>query len=259
MSLFNKFENRYIINGKLVAKSPIHIGVGNNDFIPTSVDAAVIKDINNKPFIPGSSLKGTIRSLLERIIATGAITYKKNNKDVGFTACNILSTPCVDDKKLKDIKKYKLTDKDLAEAIYNEQCDVCRIFGGNGFAAKLRINDARLTEESEFKTTIRDGVAIDRDTLAAKDKAKYTFECVEPGAEFNFEMVVDNLEDKYIDFLKIIINVLESGELKVGGKTSVGLGSIELKDTKIYRVKTKEELKNYYLYNKKNEIKEVDL
>ena len=58
MMLLDKFYNKYIIKGVLLAESPIHIGSGDESYDPTQIDNAVIRDVNGNPYIPGSSLKG---------------------------------------------------------------------------------------------------------------------------------------------------------------------------------------------------------
>ena len=272
MSLLNKFENKYFVKGTLVAESPLHIGAGNDDFRATAVDAAVIRDENNNPYIPGTSLKGILRSNIERIIATGAI----DTESYKYKACNILmqdeekdestenylSHACVDNKFLKDIKeKYKGDSERIAEEIYKKQCDVCKLFGGHGFASRIQIGDAKaiLKDGKKVHTQIRDGVAIDRDTLTQRNGAKYTYEQVGAGTKFNFSMTVENLEDEHKVLLGLIVNLLEKGELKIGGKTSAGLGIIKLIDSKIEVINGKEGLKKYYLNNETKEIAKEEL
>lgn len=268
MYLLDEFKNKYIIEGTLISESPLHIGAGNDDFIPTAVDTAVIRDENNNPYIPGTSLKGVIRSTIERIIASGAFDE--------FTACNVLiqndneeknenitmNHICVGDKRINKIKEEHRNDKksekekNIAKQIYEEQCDVCKLFGGHGFASKIQISDARaiIPEAGKIYTQVRDGVAIDRDTLTQRDKAKYTFEQVAVGTEFKFQMTIDNLEKNHKELLKLILAILENGELKIGGKTSAGLGVIKLKNEKIYKIEDKEAVRDFYLKEKKQEI-----
>lgn len=241
MYLLDKFENKYIIKGILKAESPIHIGTGTVDFSPTAVDTTVIRDENNNPFIPGSSLKGVIRSFMERLL----------NSDIfeEYKSCNILSEPCISNEDAEIIKKkYKVDNRKeekIASDIYEKECDVCKLFGGHHFASKLNILDARLSSDKAYVQQ-RDGVCIDRDTLTAADGKKYKFECVAAGTEFNFEMTVDNLDDNHKNLLKIILNFLQEGEMKVGGKTSAGLGNVKLISKSAYCI-TKENMREYFI------------
>jgi len=242
MNLLDTFENKYIIKGVIKTLSPIHIGTGQNDFSPISLDHAVIKDKDNKPFIPGTSLKGVLRSYMERLLKTGCFE--------NYTSCLITDTPCVDKNDVKKIKSnFKNIDdntiKKISVEIYKNQCDVCKMFGGKAFASKIQINDCKLLNDN-YKIEQRDGVSISRDTLTGVKGRKYNFESVSSQTEFSFEMTIDNLEDKHKDLLKLIINVLKSGDLKVGGKTSAGLGAVQLIDEKVYLI-TKENLREYYM------------
>jgi len=54
------------LSGTIVLKTGLHIGGGDDAMKIGGIDSQVIKDANtNKPYIPGSSLKGKMRSLLE--------------------------------------------------------------------------------------------------------------------------------------------------------------------------------------------------
>ncbi|MBK7931774.1 MAG: hypothetical protein IPJ98_31120 [Bryobacterales bacterium] len=69
------FQNRWVVEGELRSLSPFHIGDGsplelpdlhllNEEGKPAKI-AALARDSNRRPFIPGSTLKGCIRSWLE--------------------------------------------------------------------------------------------------------------------------------------------------------------------------------------------------
>lgn len=232
--LLDRFYNKYIIKGTLIAETPIHIGAGEESLDPIQTDNSVIKDVNGKPYIPGSSIKGALRSYLETLLLSGV--------DQRFKACLIVNDPCLGDEdeveKIKRIYQEEKRDRDLdlivAEEIYRNLCDVCRIFGNPYFASKLKVDDCTLKGDAHL--SIRDGVGIDRDTGTAADGKKYDFEQVDAGAQFEFCMSVDNLEPEHEELLKLMVKVLESGQLKVGGKTSVGLGCIRLIDTRAYKI-----------------------
>lgn len=234
--LLHKFSNRYIITGTLYAKTPIHIGSGRENFAPVLADNSVIRNHNGEPFIPGSSLKGVIRSYIERIL--------KSKVYPDFKSCLIVNEPCILEENIKKIKQEKLKPEDEAEKIYSQLCDVCKIFGCNHFASKLQIRDANLKPEESAYIDMRNGVAIDRDTGTAAYGKNYDFECVSAGTRFDFYMSADNIEEKYEGVLKLIVSMLKNGEIRVGGKTSGGLGSIELQDCKAYKI-TSDNIRTY--------------
>lgn len=63
--MFEKLKNRYVLKGRVILDAALHIGSGQSSF---EIDALVIKDAHGKPYIPGSSFKGILRSTVERIV-----------------------------------------------------------------------------------------------------------------------------------------------------------------------------------------------
>lgn len=63
----NVIRGKIIIQGELIVKTGMHIG-GGSDYAPIgSVDSPVVRDVlTQEPIIPGSSLKGKVRTLLAR-------------------------------------------------------------------------------------------------------------------------------------------------------------------------------------------------
>ena len=72
---------RIIIEGKIRAVTGLHIGGSPGALAIGNVDMPVIRDpVTGKPYIPGSSLKGKMRSLSEKV--TGAPQNRSIGKDV---------------------------------------------------------------------------------------------------------------------------------------------------------------------------------
>src|SRR5258708_31231874 len=64
----NRYElrNRYVFKGKLVMQTALHIGGGRVTL--SSSDSPVVLTPEQKPYIPGSSFKGALRSTVEKIV-----------------------------------------------------------------------------------------------------------------------------------------------------------------------------------------------
>jgi len=249
---FDKYYNKYIVKGILRTITPLHIGAGEDSLNPIQADKGVIVDHNGKPYIPGSSLKGVLRTNVEIMVNSG-IGFKDK-----FKSCLIVNDPCLTEEQVKGIKKKyekENTKKDIkiAQEIYKQMCDVCKIFGSNYYASKISIRDCILDSEKAYIQK-RDGVAIDRETGTAADNKKYDYEQVAAGTDFNFYMSVDNLDDDLVDLFELIINLLSSGDLQIGGKTTYGLGRVQLIDYKIYKI-TSENLKQYLLEGLSDEMR----
>lgn len=71
-----------ILRGKLECLTPLHIGGSKDKFEIGGVDSPVIKDpASGHPYIPGSSLKGKLRSLLEFALGKVSKVVDKNGNE----------------------------------------------------------------------------------------------------------------------------------------------------------------------------------
>lgn len=67
------------ITGKIRLRSGLHIGAGKDTVEIGGLDQPVVKDpLSNAPYIPGSSLKGKMRSLLETAVFMGRNEETRN-------------------------------------------------------------------------------------------------------------------------------------------------------------------------------------
>jgi len=238
--MFEKLESRYIFKGELVLENEMHLGSGKGD---GRTDSLVVRDFKNKPFIPGSSLRGVLRSAIERIAAS-----------LGKKPCLLLSETktCVTTNDiLQDEFKNLLKDKDqikIEKFLIDDSriCLVCRLFGSPVLASKIRITDLPLMVE-KAEPAIRHGVAINRDTETSQDKAKFDFEVVPKGSTFEFEIIGENLTDDDLSLLSIGIQEMIDGNFWIGGNSSRGLGKCKLDKLEIKYFKGVEGLKNYLL------------
>jgi CRISPR/Cas system CSM-associated protein Csm3 (group 7 of RAMP superfamily) len=85
MSGFDTFQSRLVVTGQLELRTPMRIGSGKSSEV-TSPDQPVMKDTLGHPIIPGSSLKGVLRSHLESLLR--AI---ENQPGFERSGCDILS------------------------------------------------------------------------------------------------------------------------------------------------------------------------
>ena len=61
-----KLKEIKFIKGKIILKTGLHIGTGSDEIKIGGIDNPVVKDpLTDYPYIPGSSIKGKVRTLLE--------------------------------------------------------------------------------------------------------------------------------------------------------------------------------------------------
>ncbi|WP_310603141.1 type III CRISPR-associated RAMP protein Csx7 [Anaerosporobacter sp.] len=218
---FETFNKKHIIKGEFLTIDPIHIGASNNDPLdPTAFDNPVLKDQKGNPIIPGSSIKGVVRSYFEAVL-----------RGIEKEVCNIFEvndSRCITKSDARDLKKkYKENPTELANQLYKKSCVVCQLFGGREVAGKLQFKDSCYIGEQIIYEK-RDGVGIDRNTGAARRGAKYDFEIVPKGSRFDFYMIAENLDEEQEKYLEFIKRYLQSGDMSIGGKSTRGLGRIKL-------------------------------
>lgn len=125
-------------------------------------------------------------------------------------------------------------------------CPVCQLFGSTFFASKIRISDLSLINNN-YSFSIRDGVAIDRDTETAKDQAKFDFETVSKDSRFKFELIGENLTKEDLQLLAVGIQELENGNFWLGANSSRGLGKCKLEGLMIKYFEKADGLRNYLI------------
>ena len=90
MNSLSEFKGKYILQGTIVSKTGLHIGGSDEGIEIGGVDNPVIKDpITGQPYIPGSALKGKLRSALEWSL--GLIAPHPKHKTFSAYDCGELS------------------------------------------------------------------------------------------------------------------------------------------------------------------------
>ena len=199
-------------SGTMTIQSGVHIGGNDNGTKVGGCDNPVIRNpLTNNPYIPGSSIKGALRSCAEKMPAyAGKI---RNGKPCG---CG------------------------------QETCMVCKLFGAhmNTRAAsgepRLIVRDMQLNKNFLEKVRLSGGnysdivetkesTMIDRGTNTASNGSLRNMERVAAGAVFDCSFVLKvtdkDKEVELIDFLKKCIKVVEA--TGIGGKVTSGSGQVK--------------------------------
>ncbi len=226
--MFDTFNNRVVLRATLEMQTALSVG-SRISLEPVGTDLPVMKGPDGLPFIPGSSIKGTVRALTERILRS-----LPNGEEIGLWACDPFADPCVD----RNQARIWLQDEATEHLVWDEACTACRIFGSPWLASRVSFKDAYLenSEDLPVVTQIRDGVGIDRDLGAARQGIKYDFEVVVPGARFGIEILTENLDDWELGLLLSVLRFWQEGQLPLGGKVTRGPGWGKLKDLRLERI-----------------------
>lgn len=217
-----KISKKIFIRGTITALTGLHIGGSSVAMSIGGADKVVVRNpLTNEPYIPGSSIRGKMRSLLERV---RGMEPKTGAGEGGFSF------------------EISSDNKPKADAGKNPATDLGRLFGVSAAETtkeptRLIVRDAHLTKNSKEKlenapntdmpmTEVKTEANIDRITSAANPRQ---FERVPAGAEFAFEFILTLLEDD--DDAKFLNLVREGMELmqhdSLGGHGSRGYGQVE--------------------------------
>jgi CRISPR-associated protein Csm3 len=217
------FLGKLILEGEIHCQTGLHIGAGKGSLEIGGADNPVVKDAFGIPYIPGSSLRGRLRALLEQtmgLAVPGELVYLSKRKG----------------------QEVRIHQSDRPDD------EICVLFGRNpgrvdkvtgdpleGAAAtpaRLTVYDAPLVVDSitpqmrenldDELTEVKSENAVDRITSQANPR---TLERVPAGARFKFRMVLDILceEDKpLVSRLAEGLRLLEDDALGGGGSRGNG-------------------------------------
>lgn len=206
------------IKGQIELLSGLHIGGGDDTMKIGGIDNSVVKDINNdKPYIPGSSLKGKMRSLLEWNL--GLVNLSK--ADGGPFNSKLLNDPVFSDsvKKQKALNLLKLFGNGKSDDKFDEIIPITRINVGDCLLSQEVFDKELKYSEAKYENVIdrQKGTASPRQT-----------ERVPAGVKFDFDIRVKILEDddenELIQMVKDGLNLVENDYL--GGSGSRGYGRV---------------------------------
>lgn len=251
MAYWDTFEGRLEITADLVAETGLRVGIGGEAAEPTASDLPLIRDAQGNPFIPGSTLRGVLRSHVERIVRA----LEDSSRD-GKGACNpvVGEQWCITREEMTNLRDQARQKGDLwlAEQVWEKSCRVCRVFGSPWLASRVKVADLHLIGETTVE--VRDGVSIHREKETVANK--YDFEAIPAGTRFQLHIIAENLEDEERGLLWLGLRELERGHIHVGGFKGRGLGQVKLENLAIKGVEATDSraLKAYLLEGKMSPI-----
>lgn len=189
--------NKFIIKGTLRVVTGMHIGSGGTFAVIGAVDDQVVKDVmTNRPMLPGSSIKGKLRTLIAM-------------------DCNKAIKNCSQD--CDEVKKLFGGKIDGSEKMYSSKLI---------FSDMFMSNIKELEEKEISPTEVKFENTIDRITGEANPRQ---IERVIRGAEFGFEVIYNCTDNtvmyRDMELLKKSMELLQHDYL--GGSGSRGYGRVK--------------------------------
>ncbi len=208
------------LEGKITLKSGLHIGSGNAEMHIGGTDSPVIKHPHTlKPYIPGSSLKGKVRSLLE--MESGLMVYTKGDVVSGKTLKLKEVNGALKDKCTALLKVFGASADDSSEAIGPTRASFADCYLDSEWLKTVQDNRWSLTEEKSENVINR---------IKGTAENPRFIERVPEGAVFNFLITFKVLaEDDKGLFESVLLRGLKLLEMDaLGGSGSRGYGRIKI-------------------------------
>jgi CRISPR-associated protein Csm3 len=211
----NKLNKKIIILGKIEALSGLAIGGSNTAMGIGGVDKGVIRNpINKQPYIPGSTLKGKMRSLLE------------------------LKNGTISDKQMGAVKNGPSENADHASvklfgsANNSDRQRPSRIIVRDATLSKDQVNNDFFKGTDLLYTEVKTEVVIDRITSKAMPRQ---MERVPAGAKFDFELILNIFEGE--NEAQLLSDTFAALKLVqndyIGGSGSRGSGQVKFEIEKV--------------------------
>jgi CRISPR-associated protein Csm3 len=227
-----KFIGKLILDGDLHCETGLHIGAGKGSLEIGGADNPVVKDAFGRPYIPGSSLRGKLRSLLEQssgFAVPAELVYLSRRKG---QEVRIHQSDRPDDEICvlfgRNPGRVERVNGDALESsgatpsrltVYDAPLD------GDSITPQMRENlDDELTE-------VKSENAVDRITSQANPR---TLERVPAGARFRIRIVLDVLcePDKEL-FSRVVEGLRLMEDDSLGGGGSRGSGRVRLSNLRL--------------------------
>lgn len=212
------------INGRIELVSGLHIGSGNTEMHIGGTDNPVIKNpVTNEPYIPGSSLKGKMRSLLEWRAGVVGIT---EGKPLGFKHMPKLDGAMVDrGRRILRLFGGAPEGADQDSRLVTEIGPTRLAFWDcaldPAWVKEMKDDKSLLLTETKMENMI--------DRIRGVAEHPRNTERVPAGARFEFRLTVKVIDDE--DLLDDILHGLRLLELTgLGGSGSRGYGKLRFTD-----------------------------
>lgn len=275
--LSGEIVEKYVIDYNIETLEPLAIGGTDESVKVSETDRKVLKNAKNIPFIPGSSIKGVIRSNFNRLSTVLNKTYKL---DVNHRSDKQKEWVC-DTPKEGEKSKQAIDFDDVG----NYFCDLCLFFGAKGYGAPLQFTDCCLESEDNIITEKRTHIRISTESDTTAKGGLFSAESVPKGVIFKGKIIYElknfksdnkdkkqerDLELNQKILLGLLLNQINNKEIYLGGMKSRGYGLCKFNIEKISEFSvdniinnenpkqgTLEDLSKILFENKVNESNEV--
>jgi len=214
---------KLLLEGEMICETGLHIGAGKGSLDLGGADNPVVKDAFGRPYVPGSSLRGKLRSLLEQsagLVAATDLIYlsRRRGQEVRIHQ----SDEPGDEIGLLFGRNPGRVERVSGEAVESSTATPARLTVYDALLEIDSITESMRENLDDELTEVKSENAIDR--LTCQSSAR-TLERVPAGAKFRVRLVLDVLcpEDRELA-PKVAegLRLLEDDALGGGGSRGSG-------------------------------------
>jgi CRISPR-associated protein Csm3 len=252
-----KLEKKVFIDGEIELLTGMHVGGSSLGLSIGGADKVVVRNpLTNLPYIPGSSLKGKMRSLLEKSLGLIKPVAKRENSN------EVWEGKLCEDPKEDVVQMFGFAaDKGGGSLDYAPTRITVRD------SSLLNVDELANAEHTDmYCTEVKTEVSIDRLTSAANPR---NFERVPAGARFKLDIVLDiynadikesdgeSRADRFIGLLRQGLMLVEDDYLGGQGTRGYGqvkfhLNSVSERTAEAYRSDAMEKVESEYMQKFEN-------
>jgi len=211
---------------------------------PDMVPVVTYRSGQKEYYFPGSSLKGVLRSHLERIartLAPGSVCIPY------YGVKNPPPIPVDAERQSYGCGYRSRGDKDNSAEAYGDSCAICRMFGSLKFGGRFSVGDAYPIDRHKPTPEQRNGVGIDRFTGGTVSGVLFDLQAL-TGGKFRANIRLLNYELWQLAALNLLLIDLADEMIAIGSGRSRGLGRVRgsVTDYKLSYIPSISELAGLY-------------
>jgi CRISPR-associated RAMP protein (TIGR02581 family) len=235
--MFRRSYNRAVVRLRIETRAPLLIRAGDSGLDPTGTDLSCVRTrharFGRTVYVPGSSLKGVLRSTAE-----AAVRGRRFGDAEG--ACDVFGPAACGGRRGNNREREATSD------VHRRHCLACRLFGSTAMKGRCSVRDlfpwpgdvVTLTPDQQAnleaanRTELRNSVAIDRITGSVKH-GPFDSEMVPAGVLFYGDVALENYQAWQLGLLATALGELNDGFAQLGSTKSRGFGVVRVDVTEV--------------------------
>lgn len=236
--MFKRSLNRAVVRLKLKTVTPLLIKAGDTGLDPAQADLSCVRTRHGRfgetVYVPGSSLKGVIRSAAEAMVRT------ENPDEPAYGGVRGTCDP-LDHRRSCGSRFGKRDAPSPSHEVHAGHCLACRTFGSTAMKGRVSIRDLfpwpgeaerlddDLAENAARANAVegRHGVAIDR-IMGSVKHGPFDMEVVPAGVSFWGDIALENYQAWQLGLVAAALDELDGGFAQLGSSKSRGLGVVQV-------------------------------